>query len=249
MTKISIRKGIAAIAASALAAACALVFAGCGGEEREPIELPGPVHDDAAGFVYGESVDVVGNWYAAPGAALVTLELGEDGTYTMDMVGADAATTGRWELGENSVVLDGDEESALLIAGDTLMQPGGLTFLRGEAAGYTPGEVVAASSVAAFNGYWKSAYVETEGDYLPSALAGDDTFLYGEDGRVALGGSLFGDTVADFEFVDGALLLESGSVSVTLEMQSDLMIRATLTGRGETLVLILNQADDSFITG
>ena len=186
----------------------------------------------------------VETWYGLSRGLPLTLALSSDGTYTLSLAGEDKS--GAWEEIGGEIRLDGEERASFLRLGDRLRMADG-TFLGTQAPNlgvYTPAEVLTQGVTAAtFNGYWTSAYVDVNGIPVPAGELGDDTDLVVEGERAALGGTLFGDVIVDMSFADGALSCKANSVTVTLQLQADGLMRLTLSGgsAGDMTIFLLPQ--------
>ena len=169
-----------------------------------------------------------GEWYADLNGFVFTLILLEDGAYTLSS--GDAAVEGTWELNDNAVLLDGDAETALVFDGEALAsEEAEVRFTREKPETYQPAPVNAAAQAGDFDGYWSTVYVEVGGMVLPAAAIGDDTEanILGES--VALGGWLFLGAQFDFKYENGALVLNSEALTITLALQQDGLLRMTLS--------------------
>ena len=172
---------------------------------------------------------VLGDWFADQAGLMITLSLGEDG-YTLSVPGQ-APQAGQWEEKDGMIVLDGDQEGALLILDDVLrMDALDLLFGREKPLTYVPADLIADAPEGAFDGLWRARFVavgsgETAGTMLAEA-AEEDAFVYIEGTNVALGGRRFGNVIRVFTPDGGGLTLpEEG---VTLQLQQDGFLRLTL---------------------
>ena len=172
---------------------------------------------------------VLGDWFADQAGLMITLSLGEDG-YTLAVPGQ-APQAGQWEEKDGMIVLDGDQEGALLILDDVLrMDALDLLFGREKPLTYVPADLIADAPEGAFDGLWRARFVavgsgETAGTMLAEA-AEEDAFVYIEGTNVALGGRRFGNVIRVFTPDGGGLTLpEEG---VTLQLQQDGFLRLTL---------------------
>ena len=185
-----------------------------------------------------------GKWYCSHDGMPVCLELGEDGAYKMTVGGAEK--TGTWELADGDVVLDGDTDSPMaVIENERILWPGaGEAFRREEIKAWIPAPAVTENiELGMFDGYWVSWYVETNGTCLPASVAGDNSELIIDAGRVAMGGGMFGDIVVDFTFGDGVLSYENSKAKVVIAMQEDATLRCTVTGADSEMILYMMQGD------
>lgn len=207
-------------------------------EEPEVPETPEPLKAP----IQGEGL--LGEWYCAHDGVPVCLELKEDGSYTLTV--AEAKSEGTWEMFEGDLVLDGNTESSMpVINGERIMwTEAGEIFTREEAAVFIPAPVAAENvELSNFDGYWVSWYVESAGVRLPSSVAGDNSELYIDNGRVAMGGALFGDIICDFTFADSALSYENSAARVTLQLQEDYNLRCTVTGEDGEFIIYMMPGD------
>ncbi len=184
-----------------------------------------------------------GDWYAELNGFPMQLTLGEDGAYTLSFTGLpDEPTAGTWKENDGFVILDEDETSPLSWDGDNLSRaPLGLYFTREPVQGYIPGELMAETDLALYEGPWRAAYVLLSGAALPAGLMGEDTMLFIEDSTVALTGGIFSDIIVEFAFENGALTLNAEDASITLCIQEDSLLRMTVAGSDEAYTLILER--------
>ena len=175
-----------------------------------------------------EAPDVSGDWYADLGGAAARLTLAPDGAYTFAFPGKDAVT-GVWKLDDGYICLDGAAAPELSIDGETLrLGEDTVFFTREQPKAYVPGEVRTDLILEMFAGYWKAAYVDVNGTPVPASVLEDETDLYVEGVHAILGGPVFGDTVVEGAFSDGALTCENGGAKVTLQYQQDGYLRLTV---------------------
>ena len=193
-----------------------------------------------------EAEDLAGEWYGLAGGLEMKLNLRPDGSYILLFAGEDKG--GVWQAENGAVLLDGGEGGCLPETDEGLLW--GSEVLSRERAGdgdYIPADVLT-DGVAPdlFNGYWTSLYVVTDGVAVPSGELNDRTDLYIEDGKAVLGGDLFGDTVVDLSFADGALAFASDEVKLTLQIQEDGLMRLILSGaaEGDLVIYLLPEVTD-----
>ncbi len=201
-------------------------------EKPEPLMAPAP------------GSELLGAWYCLHDGVPVCLDLREDGAYGLTIGGTE--TEGTWEIADGCVVLDGDTEGAMPVIGnERIMWSGaGEGFQREEVKAWEPAPVLTEGvETADFDGYWVSWYVESGGLRLPADVAGDNTEFLIDGGRVAMGGSLFGEIVLDFTFADGRLSYENSKAAVVIEVQADYTLRCTVTGADSELILYLTSGD------
>jgi len=188
-----------------------------------------------------DEAGLYGEWYAEELGLVTALTLNTDGSYTVRYITeTEPSVTGSWLAKDGFIFLAGNEAGILNPIGDVLrLEPDGLFFFRDKPEFYTPGSPVADAAPGAFDGYWVSGYVEVNGIPVEAALLDDDTDLYIEGCKAALGGGLFGDVIVDMEASDGALTLGDASASVTMQMQEDGFLRLTVSGAEETMVIYM----------
>ena len=194
----------------------------------EPMELPSPGYE------------LLGEWYCSHDGVPVCLDLKDDGAYTLTI--AQSETEGTWELVDGDVVFDGKTDAAMIVINNEriLWAEAGEVFTREEVKVWEPAPVMTEGVESGlFDGYWVSIYVESEGQRLSSDVVGDNSELFIDDGRVAMGGSLFGDVICDFTFEDGELSYENSAARVVLQLQKDLGLRCTVTGEEAELIIYM----------
>ncbi|MBR0356907.1 MAG: hypothetical protein IJH54_05445 [Clostridia bacterium] len=172
---------------------------------------------------------VLGDWYADYAGLLISLTLGEDGSYALLAPGIEAQT-GQWEARDGQLFLDGGEEAAITPLNGVLCFEGlDLLFTREQPLTYVPADVAEAAE-GDFDGFWKVRFVAVgEGTALAQALH-EDTFVYIEGTNVALGGERFGDVIRVFTAADKALTLTEGESTISLQLQQDGFLRLTIAG-------------------
>ena len=174
--------------------------------------------------------DLSGDWYCVLHTQVLTLTLQEEGNYTVTYAGE--TMEGTWKLEDGFIYLDEDKSPAFLPIGDKLSWIGPEEFLSREepkTGEYHPGEVLTGIEPGTLDGCWKSIYVDADGIVIPAEDAGDNTDLYLEGEKAALGGALFGDVIVDMVFADGALTFTADGISIVLQLQNDGFMRMTLT--------------------
>ena len=228
--------------------AAALLLAGCGtpetGDEAgETAYEPAPAVPEEPEYEPAEEMappleeSLCGDWYALWEGLKLVLTLNEDGGYTFVFPGRENRT-GTWGVMDGLVALDGSAGD-LFPAGEALRWiDEGLVFTRTEPETYTPGAAVTGLAAGGFDGYWKSHFVAVGDGFVLSSAVGETTDVYIEGLRVALGGPLFGDVIADMELKDDALVYEAGDVTVTLVLQEDGFLRLTMDA-GEPVTIYL----------
>ena len=180
--------------------------------------------------VFADEAAVTGDWYADLGGMPVLLTLAEGGAYTLALPGSEV--TGTWVLDDGYIYIDGSKAPDMATLGeDKLIMSDGMTiFTRDKVEGYAPADPKADADALAFAGYWQAAYVDVNGTPIPAAVLDDETDLYVEGVHAILGGPIFGDTIVEMAFVDGALTSENEGVKVQLQYQQDGLLRLTVTG-------------------
>ena len=198
----------------------------------------------AAAACRAEGTDPSGEWYADDLGLVTSLTLNADGSYEIrSAVDAGPGASGTWQKDDGFITLQGDESGILNPIEDVLkLEPDGPFFYRDKPEFYAPGGLVEDAAPGAFDGYWISGYVEVNGVPVEADLLDDDTGLYIEGCKAALGGELFGDVIVDMEAADGALTLGGASASVTMQMQEDGFLRLTVSAAEETMVIYMVSA-------
>ncbi len=185
----------------------------------------------------------VGDWWALVKGMAYCLTLSEDGTYTagFPMLYGDPET-GTWTLEQGLIRLDDSETNELGIYEDRLKSYYlDVFFTREEVHDYVPGEVLSETDPGSFYGYWVSAYVDVDGIPVPAKDLGENTDIYIEDTKAALGGDYFGDAVADFEFRDNMLVQSFGEetpLTVKMQLQDDTLMRLTISPEGQDEIVL-----------
>lgn len=181
----------------------------------------------------------LGEWYAEYEGFLFILTFTEDGVYTLSAPGTEPQT-GKWEVKDGMVVLDGEEAQALLPVNGVLRSDAlGLLFTREKPETYVPAEVLADAKEGSFDGFWKAQFVAVgDGVILAQALR-EDAIVYIEGTNVALGGKRFGDVIRVFTASDGALTLTEGESTVSLQLQQDGFLRLTVAGPDPVTIYLL----------
>ena len=173
-----------------------------------------------------------GEWYAEREGVVWTLLLSEDGTYQIQSsVDKSPSDSGKWFFQDSGIALgDGTGDVLITASSEKLVwNATELAFTRKKPVVYEPAETVAEAPLTYFAGYWKSAYVDVDGMLLPAATVSDNSDIYIDGTRVALGGSLFRDAIVDMTFDNGRLTWTSEGVNIAIAAQLDGMLRATLT--------------------
>ena len=183
---------------------------------------------------------LLGEWYAELDNLALTLTLNENGAYTLAYPALpDAAQTGAWELRDGFVYLDGDEEEPLNYTGEKLiLGTPRLIFSREPADVYLPGDIDPEAQLSDFAGAWRSAYALVGDAALPATAVGEDVRIFVENTRAAVTGTLLEDALLDFTFENGALTYEAENFTLTLNLQTDHLLRFTLSAGGESVSLV-----------
>ena len=197
----------------------------------------------------------VGDWWALVKGMAYCLTLSEDGTYTagFPMLYGDPET-GTWTLEQGLIRLNDSETNQLGIYEDRLKSYYlDVFFTREEVHDYVPGELLSETDPGSFYGYWVCAYVDVDGIPVPAADLGENTDVYIEDTKVALGGDFFGDAIADFEFKDNMLVQSFGKetpLTVKLQLQDDTLMRLTITpdGGDETILYLVFSGPEELLS-
>mgnify|MGYP002626223300 CR=1 FL=1 len=222
-----------------------LALAACGKTEApaDDVILSGSEgSEDSSASPQNDREEVtVETWYGVSSGLELTLALSSDGTYTLNQGGE--SKSGTWELKDSLIALDGEEEGSLFKVNGLLAWPALGLYLsteKPEYGAYVPADVIRDGVTAElFDGYWQSAYVDAAGAILSADDLGDKTDIFIEAPRAALGGPLFGDVTVDMSFADGALTWTAENVSVKLQLQSDGLLRMTLTAPDNDMTLYL----------
>ena len=211
------------------------------GEADEP-----QVYIFTTGSVTEESLS--GLWYGSIYGITICLELKENGTYNLSYPELESEeSTGTWILEDGEIYMDGEELPSLTVMPTSLRWNGPDTFLRQEGPDrYIPGEALANAAIEDYAGYWKSIYVQVDEALVYADALGDNTDIYIEGTRAALGGGLFGDVIEDFKFENGAFTLTKGTtedyVLVTMQLLEDYVLRLNLQSPDNELILYLAPA-------
>ncbi|MBR2834506.1 MAG: hypothetical protein IKE43_02150 [Coriobacteriales bacterium] len=176
-----------------------------------------------------------GDWYGILRGLNFVLTLQEDGTYTLVYPEVSKEPTqGTWTLDDGFVYLDNEKIPSISVMREVLSWTAPGVLLEREARQtYAPAKVYAEAVPEDFSGYWESTYINIDGALLRASDLLDDTFIYIEGTNAALGGSIFGDVIAEFTFEDGAMIYQKteGNISAEVKMQllEDGILLVTLT--------------------
>ena len=177
-----------------------------------------------------EEVYVTGDWYAELGGLPVQLTLAEDGTYSLTLPGSDPAA-GTWVLKNGYIYMDGASTPDMATIGESslIMSDGATVFTREKVEGYALADLKADADLVAFAGYWQAVYVDVNGAPISAEALADETDLYVEGTHAILGGPIFGDTIVEMAFADGAMTCESEGAKVQLQLQQDGLLRLSVS--------------------
>ena len=211
-------------------------------EQTEPAKPPvpeEPEYDPLPEEYLPVSREIKGEWYTEMQGVVITLELAEDGNYTVSVPGAEPLT-GKWDANTGDIVLDGDENNPLLPVNEVLLwDAAGLLFTREKPETYVPAEVVAEAEAGSFDGFWKAQFVAVgDATILASALE-EDTFAYIEGTNVAMGGKRFGQIIRVFSVDAGALTLEENGMNIQIRLQKDDFLCMTLSGEESAVIYLM----------
>ena len=200
--------------------------------------------EEAAEEIPGKTNDVSGSWFGEMNGVALSLIFNEDGTYLFRVPGIpEADSSGTWSYLNGVLLLDKNADLPFYVMENTLyFQAMDLYLTRDEETGYAPDEILSGddSDITLFQGAWSSRYVLMDGAVLPAEALQDDTILYVEGNKAALTGDMFGEIIADFSYENGAMVLATRAMTVTLEMQKDYMLRMTISSEGEALTYVLS---------
>ena len=184
--------------------------------------------------------DPAGDWYASVDGVPVTLSLGPDGGYSLVLPAVlGQPQAGTWVLDDGFVRLDDGSALNLVNEGLLVWSENGLFFTRDAPALYAPADLLADAPLELCAGYWRCAFVDLGDAVVPAEAVDENTDLYIEDVRVALGGPRFGDIFWTFEFTNGALTADVNGQPVALALQQDGCLRLTIEDAGEMKTLYL----------
>ena len=183
-----------------------------------------------------------GDWYAEYEGLLITLSFTEDGAWTLRFPGRETQS-GSWALTDGRITLEGGAEETLLPAGDMLRwDSAGLFLTREKPEVYEPAAIRTGIRAGDLDGYWTSRFVAVGEGTMRSSALGENTDVYIQGTRAALGGPLFGDVIVDTELKDGALTCSAEGVTVQLALQEDGFLRLTMTSGDAPVTLYLYPA-------
>ena len=233
-------------------AACGETAAETAAETEAPAAEDGAVNDlpddDAAEEESGEPDDpgeeydapeegeVTGLWYCSFGAANLSLELREDGAYTVAFPkDPEGSVTGAWEERDGFIYLDGDETAPLAPYGVLLAWPAAGVYLSREepAPLYVPAATLETLPEGILDGYWVAAFLELDGEVFSVEDLNERMDLYVEGSRAALGGPVFGDQIVDLEVLENGLSFSGEGFRVDMSLQADGFLRLSMEADGE----------------
>ena len=226
-----------------LLAMALLVFVGCASENASGAEGPDSSEEPVYETVPFEELPLMqrlpGDWYAEYEGLLITLSFTEDGAWTLRFPGRETQS-GSWALADGRLTLDGIADGTLFPVGSTLRwDSAGLLFEREKPEIYEPAALRTGIRAGDLDGYWKSRFVAVGGGTMRSSALGENTDIYIQGTRAALGGPLFGDVIVDTELKDGALTYAAEGVTVQLALQEDGFLRLTMSSGEEPVTLYL----------
>ena len=180
-----------------------------------------------------------GTWYTDMSGVPMEMNLGEDGAYTIQILGSEPET-GTWELRDGFIYLNGSASPEFNVMADKLLWSDAFTlFTREKNELYQPADELSEIPADFFRGYWKAFCVDVDGSACLASALNDTTDLYVEGNSMILGGPLFGDLPVKAESTDGALVCTAEGITVTLRMQQDGFLRMTMDTGEETMTWYL----------
>lgn len=201
---------------------------------------------------------IAGEWYYSYAGITMVLVLGEDGSASFTMPGAESASAGTWTLDGEKITITIEDSPAegtyadgkiTLGEGDAVM-----AFTREKPEEIKIAEVNPAAAVEDFDGEWTPKYVGANGMTVDVSMAGQEMpGVILKDGALKFTGSssissVFGTNSLPLTFADGALSfsLSLGEMALTIkaEMLQDGMIAVTLDV-GMTLVLYMEKTGEA----
>ena len=165
-----------------------------------------------------EATNVLGDWYGTLFGISVTLTLAEDGTYKMvTPIDEDDVNEGTWELKEDKIIMDGDEDGALTIEGETLtisQDDMSITFTREPVEAFTAADPKTDATQDDYQGGWLGTQVSMFGMTLDCASADLDFALEINGTDVSMISAAMGmEETIPFEFKDGAFVLDAATLA------------------------------------
>ena len=170
-----------------------------------------------------ESGDLLGDWYGTMYGMAIQLTFNEDGTYHLSLISADQEMSGKYELKDGIVYMDGDEDAAngFVFDGSSLVNEGQDVTLTREAVEIETivlPEVDPEAPLEAFAGEWTCKYLSLNGmvmdiDQVPLEQLGASSLptLKIEGTSVEISGMDLGSvTTMSFKYEEGALVLDLG---------------------------------------
>ena len=201
-----------------------------------------PVLSPAEGAEAAPKYGFTGEWYGELQGLVLKLTLNEDGTYFAEVVPQpDQSAEGTWIFTDGFLYLDGSETPTINVLGDDVIKWISFDiFLRREAPEtYTPAEVMAEAQAEWLAGCWKAQYTGVNGAMLLSEAVGDNTVIYIEGTHLVTSGELFGNSVLDMSWTDGALSCDMEGTTLTLQLQQDGFLRLTSAGEQAVTLYLL----------
>lgn len=210
------------------------------GEQTPPPPPPEPEYEPLPAEYLPLSERALGDWYAEISGLPIRLTLSEDGAYALLVPGSEPLA-GVWAEADGQLILDGEEESPLLVLDDVLRFDAlGLIFTREKPETYAPAEPLTGATAALYDGHWRAHFVALgEGTILAAALE-EDTELYIEGDKLATNGARFGLKQYAPAFADGALTFTTDQGQVTLQLLQDGFLRLTLAGDAPATLYLLS---------
>ena len=211
-----------------------------------------------------EATNVLGDWYGTLFGISVTLTLAEDGTYKMvTPIDEDDVNEGTWELKEDKIIMDGDEDGALTIEGETLtisQDDMSITFTREPVEAFTAADPKTDATQDDYQGGWLGTQVSMFGMTLDCASADLDFALEINGTDVSMISAAMGmEETIPFEFKDGAFVLDAATLAaiqaaVSEETEAaeasadnDLKIQLLQDGTARASVSFLGQSVDFYM--
>ncbi len=123
-------KKLLMILLAALLLLCLPISVWAEGDQTPPPPPPEPEYEPLPAEYLPLAQRALGDWYAELSGLAIQLTLGEDGAYTLLIPGSEPLA-GVWAEKDGQLILDGDEESPLLVLDDVLRFDAlGLLFTR-----------------------------------------------------------------------------------------------------------------------
>lgn len=218
---------------------CLPLSAWAEGDQTPPPPPPEPEYEPLPEEYLPLYQRALGTWFADYAGLEMKLTLSEDGAYALLIPGA-PEQAGTWAEKDGQLLLDGDEENAVLVLDEALrLDALGLLFTREKPETYVPGDLLSDVKEGSFDGYWKAQFMAVGDGVILAQAMDEDAKLYIEGRKAALGGKRFGSVIRDFAFENGTLTLKEGDATVTLALQSDGFLRLTVDGNEPATVYLM----------